>query len=503
MNNKTVFVRTSKGEAEASGQTSLLFGDAKRAFILINNKSTVEELRKHAAPSLRPQFDEMLEQLELDDFICDKDDTGQKKSQSGKGANIPKMSVPKISIPIRVAEQAEFETGAEDELDFTTVMKAPSKEAMAAEADRARVEAETRMRAEAEARARAEAEARMRAQADKAKAEAEARMRAEAEAKTRAEAETRMHAEAEVKARAEAEARMRAEEEAKARARAEMEAKVRVEAEARARVHAELEAGMRSQADDARAVTGKNHAARSMIATVLFFDVVGYTKQSVAKQIELKGQFNSLISGFIGHVDEKQHIILDTGDGAAIGFMQHPEDALDVAMKFRAAVTANNHRDYPELKVRAGIHLGPVNVVKDMNGRLNMVGDGINDAQRIMSFAGMDEIYVSRSYFDVISRLTADSARLFKYNGTQKDKHGREHQVYLVLGEGAAAPAYPVSHEAGGLESLKLDLSSLMRESASGEAASQINAAPEEIPTSKPSSRANRRAISMESWLDT
>ncbi|HMC13246.1 MAG TPA: hypothetical protein VKG67_02760, partial [Gallionellaceae bacterium] len=112
MNNKTVFVRTSKGEAEASGQTSLLFGDAKRAFILINNKSTVEELRKHAAPSLRPQFDEMLEQLELNDFICDKDDTGQKKSQSGTGANIPKMSVPKISIPIRAAEQAEFETGA-------------------------------------------------------------------------------------------------------------------------------------------------------------------------------------------------------------------------------------------------------------------------------------------------------------------------------------------------------------------------------------------------------
>ena len=616
MDNKTVFVKTSKGEAEASGQTSLLFGDVKRAFILINNKSTVDELRKHAAPSLREVLEEMLEQLERDDFIRDKNDTGQKKSS---GSVVPKMSVPKMSMPKMSVptQEEESATGAEmdEELDFTTIMQAPNQEVMAAEAararagneskaqpgtadeldfsdllpmpgqgaedeakaqagagktevageldfssilqmpnqnpaaDRAKAEAEARARAEMEAKMRAEAEARMRAEADakaklqaeweakaradaeaKARAEAEARMRAEAEAKARAraemeakiraeaevkaraeaeakakadagtsagameldfssilqmpnpnadadkakaEAETKARTEAEAKARMEVEARMRAEAEAKARVRAEMEAKVRAEAAAKARVRAELEAGMRTQADDARVASGKNHTARSMIATVLFFDVVGYTKQSVAKQIELKGQFNALISGFIGHVAEDQRIILDTGDGAAIGFLQHPEDALDVAMKFRAAVTANNHRDYPELKVRAGIHLGPVNVMKDMNDNLNMVGDGINDAQRIMSFAGIDQIYVSRSYFDVISRLTADSARLFKYNGTQKDKHGRDHQVYLVLGEGGSAPL-PVNHQAGGLASLMSDLSSLMNESPGGGAARQV-----------------------------
>ncbi|MEJ1958489.1 MAG: hypothetical protein WDM70_02710 [Nitrosomonadales bacterium] len=58
--------------------------------------------------------------------------------------------------------------------------------------------------------------------------------------------------------------------------------------------------------------------SRSMIATVLFFDVVGYTKQSVSKQIELKGQFNSLVSDFIRDIEENQRIILDTGDGAAL-----------------------------------------------------------------------------------------------------------------------------------------------------------------------------------------
>jgi len=169
---------------------------------------------------------------------------------------------------------------------------------------------------------------------------------------------------------------------------------------------------------------------RSMIATVLFFDVVGYTKQSVSTQIELKSQFNRLVSELIKNIEEQQRIILDTGDGAAIGFLQHPEDAIEVAVKFRAAVTANRHQDFPGLKVRIGIHLGPVKIVKDMNGQSNMVGDGINDAQRIMSFANIDQIYISRPYYEVISRLSTDYVNLFKYRGTKNDKHGREYPVY-------------------------------------------------------------------------
>ena len=183
-----------------------------------------------------------------------------------------------------------------------------------------------------------------------------------------------------------------------------------------------------------------------MIATVLFFDVVGYTKESVSKQIELKGQFNKLVSEFISDIEESQRIILDTGDGAALGFLQHPEHAIEVALKFRDAVTANKHQDFPELKVRMGIHLGPVNVLKDMNGQLNMVGDGINDAQRIMSFAVADQIFISRAYFDVASRLSNDYAKLFQYHGMESDKHGRQHQVYVV-GSQAAERVQPEQDE--------------------------------------------------------
>ncbi|MDZ4202531.1 MAG: AsmA-like C-terminal region-containing protein [Gallionella sp.] len=332
------------------------------------------------------------------------------------------------------------------------------------EAAKAKAEQESREREEAERRARAEAEAaRLKAEQEAAKAREEAeqaRQRAVAEAKAREEAERQARDVAEA-------ARRQAEQDAKAREEIERQAKaefaaVHMEFEqeaARVREEAELssreEVGgdelARQEADaallksTAEIVLAAPHIesmkpkaaadshSRSTSATVLFFDVVGYTKQSVKKQIKIKRQFNQLLSELLDAQEDGERIILDTGDGAAIGFMQHPEVALEIAMLFRKAVIANDHKDYPGLDVRIGIHLGPISIVKDMNGQSNMVGDGINDAQRVMSFAGIDQIYISRPYYDFVSRLSEEYAALFQYRGAQKDKHGREHQVYELV----------------------------------------------------------------------
>jgi class 3 adenylate cyclase len=197
-------------------------------------------------------------------------------------------------------------------------------------------------------------------------------------------------------------------------------------------------------------------STRSTIGTVLFFDVVGYTKQPVNKQNEIKTQFNSIVTDCLDAQEDMERIILDTGDGAAIGFLQHPEDALEVAIQFRKTVTANQHKDYPELNVRIGIHLGPINVVKDMNGQNNMVGDGINDAQRVMSFAGIDQVFISRTYYDFISRLNDEYAALFQYRGLKKDKHGREHQVY-ELAEAKSPSTATTQLQSNPLSAVKLE----------------------------------------------
>src|SRR3989338_3284077 len=179
---------------------------------------------------------------------------------------------------------------------------------------------------------------------------------------------------------------------------------------------------------------------RTIMCSVLFLDIVEYSKKSVSGQISLKDWFNSYLSAAISNVPIDDRIILDTGDGAAINFLGDVEDALKAALSLRESILNEGPNQDPPLLVRAGINLGPVRLVRDINGQPNIVGDGINVAQRIMGFADADQIFVSRSYFDAVSRLSPLYAGMFTYQGSHTDKHVREHEVYAIghLGEKTA-----------------------------------------------------------------
>ena len=179
---------------------------------------------------------------------------------------------------------------------------------------------------------------------------------------------------------------------------------------------------------------------KTIMCSVLFLDIVEYSKMSVSGQISLKDRFNSYLSAAIRDVPVADRIILDTGDGAAINFLGDVEDALKAALSLRESILNEDSGLKPPLLVRAGINLGPVRLVRDINGQPNIVGDGINVAQRIMSFADVDQILVSRSYHDAVSRLSSQYAGMFSYQGSRTDKHVREHEVYAIghLGEKTA-----------------------------------------------------------------
>jgi hypothetical protein len=125
-------------------------------------------------------------------------------------------------------------------------------------------------------------------------------------------------------------------------------------------------------------------------------------------------------------------VILDTGDGAAITLMGAPEEALFIAMSVRDGILERNKTHAQQILVRIGINLGSIRVMKDLNDRPNIIGDGINVAQRIMSFANENQILVSRSYYEVTSRLTKEITNMFTYSGIKQDKHIREHEVYVI-----------------------------------------------------------------------
>src|SRR3954470_17648298 len=171
-------------------------------------------------------------------------------------------------------------------------------------------------------------------------------------------------------------------------------------------------------------------SSRTLVCSVLFLDIVEYSKKAVADQLQLKQSFNEVLAKALEQVAQRDRIILDTGDGAAVTFMGDPEDALFAAMAVRDTMGP--------IPVRLGINLGPVRLVKDLNGQMNIIGDGINVAQRVMSFARPGQLLVSRSFYEVVSCLSRDYTNLFRHEGSRTDKHVREHEVYSVGGAPAA-----------------------------------------------------------------
>ncbi|TXT24046.1 MAG: adenylate/guanylate cyclase [Gallionellaceae bacterium] len=171
---------------------------------------------------------------------------------------------------------------------------------------------------------------------------------------------------------------------------------------------------------------------KTIVCSVLFLDIAEYSRKQVAGQITLKEGFNSFLSKAIASVPVNDRIILDTGDGAAISFLGDVGDALKVALSLRESFFHEGVLMAPPLLVRMGINLGPVRLVRDINGQPNIVGDGINVAQRIMGFADTGQILVSRSYYDAVSRLSQDYAGMFHYQGSRTDKHVREHEIYAI-----------------------------------------------------------------------
>lgn len=179
---------------------------------------------------------------------------------------------------------------------------------------------------------------------------------------------------------------------------------------------------------------------KTIMCSVLFLDIVEYSRMSVAGQISLKDRFNNSLSVALSNVPATDRIVFNAEGGAVVNFIGAIDDALNVALGLHQILLNENGSPEPSLRVRMGINLGPVRLVRDINGQPDIVGDGINVAQRLTGFAQPNQILVSRAYYDAVLHLFPQHAALFHYQGARTDNHLREHEVYAVGDAAAEAP---------------------------------------------------------------
>src|SRR5437016_14025650 len=130
------------------------------------------------------------------------------------------------------------------------------------------------------------------------------------------------------------------------------------------------------------------------IAHVLFIDIVGYSKLSINEQRSAVDELTRIVRAteqFQKAEASERLLKIATGDGVALVFYASPEAPV------RCAVELNRtFREHPHLRVRMGIHSGPVSGVVDVTGRANLAGAGLNLARRVLDCGDAGHILLSK-----------------------------------------------------------------------------------------------------------
>ena len=180
---------------------------------------------------------------------------------------------------------------------------------------------------------------------------------------------------------------------------------------------------------------------RTWVCTVLAADIVKYAGQSVELQAAWKARLNELLARAMRDLAETDRVVLDSASGVAVCFLGDPDGAMSCALALLGMVLREEGPKRSGLRVRFGMHLGAVKLLRDLNGNLNALGDGLHVAQRMLGFAGENQILVSRSFHDVASCLSDAYRPLFASAGMRRDERMGEHAVYeLHLPDAPRAP---------------------------------------------------------------
>src|SRR5262249_14824219 len=109
---------------------------------------------------------------------------------------------------------------------------------------------------------------------------------------------------------------------------------------------------------------------------------------------------------------------LPTGDGMVLVFTNNPEAPVECALEISRTL-----QSHPKLKLRMGIHSGPVNPVADVNDQANLAGAGINIAERAMSCGDAGHILLSKHFAEDLEHYAHWRSHLHNV-GEVKTKHG-------------------------------------------------------------------------------
>ena len=195
------------------------------------------------------------------------------------------------------------------------------------------------------------------------------------------------------------------------------------------------------------------------IGHVLFIDIAGYSKLLINEQSELIRQLKEVVretEQFRRAEAEGKLLRLPTGDGGALVFRNTQEAPVLCAMEISKAL-----KNHPELRVRMGIHSGPVNEVADLNEQMNVAGAGINIARRVMDCGDAGHILLSKHVAEDLEEYEKWRPLLHDL-GSCEVKHGVRVSVVNLYADHLGNPQLPKKFHALKKHSVRMRWAALL-----------------------------------------
>jgi tetratricopeptide (TPR) repeat protein/class 3 adenylate cyclase len=203
----------------------------------------------------------------------------------------------------------------------------------------------------------------------------------------------------------------------------------------------ELETAI-SAAGGAQASITREHSfpGRLEIAHVVHIDLVGCSILPIEEQRLRLRELHKVVENTTEYVrthSSDQVISLPGGEGLALVFFGDPEAPVRCAVELTHAINARS-----DIKLRMGIHSGPVYRTLDSKGGKSVEGSTVSVAQHLMDSGDSGHILLSQAMVDVLNQLGHWSTA-FHNVGESVGKDGVRIHVFNFYSDGVGNPKLP------------------------------------------------------------
>lgn len=185
-------------------------------------------------------------------------------------------------------------------------------------------------------------------------------------------------------------------------------------------------------------------------ANFFFVDIVGLSDPYMSTKTQIK-KIETLNKSIMECeafklTPKEMMLVLPTGDGMAIGFLQGPELPLKLAIELHKRLAEYNKGKIPSetVRIRIGIHGGNTFVVNDILGNKNVWGPGIIIARRIIDLGEDGHILLSTRMAEDLREISDEYKLIIKPVHDYSIKHGQSLLLYSAYGKGFGNPRPPV-----------------------------------------------------------